>query len=71
MFEKIKVKAEQWVPGKKIDGVSVYADAAFFENGGEGVTPIFPGDWVVTTAMGQQFAVSDDMFHKFYEQVAA
>lgn len=66
-IEKVKVEAEQWVPGKKIEGVREIGTLAFLDRLGEDV-PVEPGDWIVKSPMtGEFYAVGDAIFHRIYE----
>ena len=66
---KIKVKAEQYLPGKPLVGVRVYGELAFLDRL-EGDVPVDPGDWIVTLSNGSRYVVSNPVFERLYERVA-
>lgn len=77
-------KAEQWYPGKKVQGVQGTDQNQWcgcvitgFEKFKEphihpSITEcelIKPGDWVVTNAKGKRCLVGPDIFNKIYERI--
>jgi hypothetical protein len=71
----IVIEAEQWFPGKTIDGVCAanYSDPAF--NGYyyietlEGKMIVSPGDWVITGIKGEKYPCKPAIFEATYEAV--
>lgn len=72
----IVVEADQWFPGKDIDGVFTklkkididvvvepYIDTL------EGRMKISPGDWIITGIQGEKYPCKPDIFDKTYELV--
>ena len=78
----VVIEAEQWFPGKKIDGV-VYCtkqvptfdefDSPWQAFMGiktlEGDMEVRAGDWVITGVMGEKYPCRDDIFKQTYEEV--
>jgi hypothetical protein len=69
------VEAEQWVPGRKIEGV-VESDrelGAFYAHAWietpEGTKQVSRGDWILIGAMGVKCVIDDDAFRTLYEPV--
>lgn len=68
----VVVEAEQWFPGKAVEGV--YPDARCFENNPhvytlEGPLLVSPGDWIITGVNGEKYPCKPDVFEKTYEPV--
>jgi hypothetical protein len=70
------VEAEQWWPGKHVDGV-IYpvpnhepydADKGLIETS-EGPAIIFPGDYIITDEYGDKYVCSQVIFEMMYEPV--
>jgi hypothetical protein len=74
-FRKIPliVDAEQWFPGKFVEGVE---EGEYFSDGDqyeakcktlEGTFGVSPGDWIVTGVKGERWPIKPDIFEKSYE----
>jgi hypothetical protein len=68
------VEAEQWFPGKKIEGVYLFADIQWEEPTPriktlEGISKVSPGDWIITGVNGEKYPCKSDIFEKTYEPV--
>ena len=69
----IVIEAEQWFPGKKIDGV--WGEEEF--NGKtiahivtlEGEHIVSPGDYIITGIKGEKYPCKPDIFKATYEEV--
>lgn len=64
----VTISAEQWFPGKKVQGVA--------EDGGVAVVPtleglmrVNPGDWIITGVKGERYPCRPDIFEATYERV--
>ena len=69
------VEAEQWFPGKRIDGViepdpKSMTQFAPFVNTLEGPLTVSPGDWIVTGIKGEKYPVKPDIFEMLYEPLS-
>ena len=70
----IIVEAEQWFPGRHIDGViepepmSVTQFFPFIDTL-EGPVTLMSGDWIITDPDGQKHVCKPDVFEKTYERV--
>ena len=73
-YQGITVKAEQWFPGKHVDGVVAPSPNSttqwypFVSVGDETIT-VMPGDWIVTTPIGSKYLCRKDMFEKWYRSI--
>ncbi len=68
----IVIDAEQWFPGKEIEGVSVRSPTCnpFGEiDTLEGRMFVSPGDWIITGVNGEKYPCKPDIFEKTYEIV--
>lgn len=74
----VVIEAEQWFPGKDIDGVitPVKRDCPFKpdKNIGkietlEGDMIVSPGDWVITGIKGEKYPCKPDIFEETYEKL--
>lgn len=69
----IIVHAEQWEPGKEIDGVYLEHDHIFGRlpriTTPEGILTVRPGDWIITGIHGEKYPCKPDIFDKTYEEV--
>ena len=67
----VVVEAEQWFPGKDVDGVVWYTwlDGKGRIHTLEGEMVVSPGDWVVTGVKGEKYAVKPDIFEQTYEPI--
>jgi uncharacterized protein YlzI (FlbEa/FlbD family) len=75
----IVVEAEQWFPGKEIDGV----DVLWVENPSDNLPQLYQafirtlegemrvsiGDWIITGVNGEKYPCKSDIFEKTYEKV--
>lgn len=78
----VVIEAEQWFPGKKVDGV---IEKKFVQSGHwsdrfndhadvyietlEGKLGVSPGDWIITGIQGERYPCKPDIFEKTYEPV--
>lgn len=67
----IVIEAEQWFPGKEIDGVyqCPYQPQLFRIETLEGELFVSPGDWIITGVNGEKYPCKPDIFEKTYEKV--
>ncbi len=76
----IVIEAEQWWPGKHVDGVhevvhAAGADDPTLSNGYgfihtlEGHMRVMPGDWIITGVKGERYPCKPDIFEATYEPV--
>lgn len=73
------ISAEQWWPGKMIDGV--VSDYSKCNHGTErerelphvhtleGPLLVSPGDWIITGVKGEKYPCKDDVFRATYDEV--
>jgi hypothetical protein len=64
------IEAEQWFPGKIIEGVWVekhFLDCAYIHTL-EGFVKVIAGDWIITAMDGKKHACKPDVFEKTYER---
>ena len=71
------IQAEQWFPGKRIEGVitsPVLEPTPDNPSGAygqiktlEGATTCIPGDWIITGVKGEKYPCKPDIFHATYE----
>lgn len=74
-FQKkpVVVEAEQWFPGRRIDGVEERpANGSRAKTVGvvktlEGEMIAQPGDWIITGVKGEKYPCKDDIFRQTYE----
>jgi hypothetical protein len=66
----IVIEAEQWWPGKDVDGVIGTRDGfiAFIETL-EGDLNVSPGDWIITGIAGEKYPCKPGIFEATYEPV--
>ena len=74
----IVIEAEQWFPGKKVDGVDhsvetqlmheLRADQAWIETW-EGGHVVSSGDWIITGIKGEKYPCKPDIFESTYDLV--
>ena len=69
----IVIDAEQWFPGKQVDGVctgecrpGIEVTAAHVHTL-EGPLDVVPGAWIVTGTTGERWPVRNDIFEASYE----
>lgn len=67
----IVVEAEQWFPGKNIEGVRICPDRIRMPCivTLEGNLNVSPGDWIITGINGEKYPCKPDIFDKTYEMV--
>lgn len=72
----IIIEAEQWFPGKNIDGVeseTVYVIGCpiiqYFIRTLEGKMKVTSGDWIIIGVDGERYCCNDSIFKKTYEMV--
>lgn len=72
----IVIEAEQWFPGKEIDGVETVAEIILgcpvqkcVINTLEGMMQVSPGDYVITGVNGEKYPCKPDIFEKTYDKV--
>jgi hypothetical protein len=68
----ITVMAEQWLPGKVINGVC-QCDSSKVQHlhSRTGLMLVLPGDYIVTGVRGEKYPVSSEVFSETYEEVPA
>ncbi len=71
----VVIEAEQWWPGKHVDGIeygedSEYGDPAVFIRTLEGLMEVSPGDYIITGVKGEKYPVKEHIFLETYEPVA-
>lgn len=70
----IVVEAEQWWPGKEIEGVFVIEPQtrepgwAYVKTRGGNLT-VYPGDWVIRNSEGELHLCNPDVFGAIYEEI--
>jgi hypothetical protein len=64
----VVVEVEQWLPGKKIDGVFGDEDGHFIVTL-EGMHRVSPGDYIITGVKGEKYPCKPDIFEATYEPV--
>jgi hypothetical protein len=75
----VVIEAEQWFPGKVVDGVVTEYDPEIDGVGGkppfpfirtlEGKMFVSPGDWIITGVNSEKYPCKPDIFEKTYEPV--
>lgn len=75
----VEIEAEQWWPGKFVEGVtelvhdpgdgSTVSSRAGVIDTLEGPHIVSPGDWVITGVKGEKYACKPDVFAATYEPV--
>jgi hypothetical protein len=66
----IVIEAEQWFPGKQIEGVRDLNPIRLGEiDTLEGRMHVNPGDWVITGVKGERYPCKPDIFEASYEPV--
>jgi len=69
----VVVEAEQWHPGKLVEGVCEKAHNGFMDNPHihtlEGQMEVTDGDWVIKGVKGGYYPVKNDIFLETYEKV--
>ena len=64
----IIIEAEQWFPGKVVDGVR-YEGSRPTVMTLEGPLIVSPGDWIITGVTGEKYPCKPDIFKLTYERV--
>ena len=74
------IEAEQWFPGKHVDGVEeiesgdslteVIGRIVTLEKANDGFDYVMPGDWIATGVKGEHWAIKPDVFAATYELAA-
>ncbi len=67
----IVIDAEQWFPGKEIEGVIVCPQGIQIPCiiTLEGNLRVSPGDWIITGVNGEKYPCKPDIFDKTYEML--
>lgn len=77
----VVVEAEQWFPGKEVEGVMDKAmlsevwfgakaeDGRYFIRTLEGDMIVMPGDYIITGVKGERYPCKPDIFEETYELV--
>ena len=73
----VVITAEQWFPGKTVEGVNEYTDVhgpvgergRFYVDTLEGPLRVSPGDWIITGVKGEKYPCKPDIFAATYEPV--
>lgn len=76
----VVIEAEQWFPGKPVEGVEPVSDGGVNEQGMgfeaygvvqtlEGPHIAKPGDWIITGVKGERYPCKPDIFALTYEPV--
>ncbi len=69
----VVIEAEQWFPGRPVDGVrEIETGDPFTKIVGqvdtlEGVMTVIPGDWIITGVKGEKYPCKPDIFALTYE----
>lgn len=72
----VVVEAEQWFPGKHVDGVvqigvnETTLEPVYGVHTLEGVIACSPGDYIITGVKGEKYPCKPDIFEQTYEPVA-
>ena len=62
----VVVEAEQWFPGKNIEGVFGDGDRHYIVTL-EGMVRVSSGDYIITGVNGEKYPCKPDIFEKTYE----
>jgi hypothetical protein len=70
----IVIEAEQWFPGKKIEGVftrlnHLNVEVTPYIDTLEGRMYVSEGDWIITGINGEKYPCKPDIFEKTYDAV--
>jgi len=71
----VAIDAEQWFPGKQVDGVvqigfsEITGEPVYGVHTLEGVIACATGDWIITGVNGEKYPCKPDIFEKTYEPV--
>ncbi|MDE2098437.1 MAG: hypothetical protein KGL39_14385 [Patescibacteria group bacterium] len=76
MFVKkpVVVTAEQWFPGKQIEGVinnptdNPMLSGEYYVETLEGFLRVSPGDWIITGIKGEKYPCKPDIFEATYAE---
>jgi hypothetical protein len=69
------VEAEQWYPGKNVEGVECnpidnpMTRNSYYIQTLEGLMGVSPGDFIITGIKGEKYACKPDIFEATYEPV--
>ena len=73
------IEAEQWFPGKDVEGICVEVDTGILHYPGganqphihtlEGAHLVHPGDWIMTGVTGEKYPCQNKIFRMTYEEV--
>lgn len=68
----VVIEAQQWFPGKQVDGVEKPAPNERGTGYGyidtfEGRMIVSPGDWIITGVKGEKYPCKPDIFEATYE----
>ena len=64
----VVIEAQQWFPGRPIDGVVVPGDGIPYVATLEGPFNVSPGDWIITGVRGEKYPCKPDIFEATYEK---
>ena len=64
----IVIEAEQWFPGKAVDGVRYEGSRPTIITL-EGSLIVSPGDWIITGVAGEKYPCKPDIFECTYERM--
>lgn len=67
----IVVEAEQWFPGKEVEGIETdpLAPGFAYVETLEGWLSVKPGDWIITGIKGEKYPCAAEIFELTYEKV--
>lgn len=76
----VVIEAEQWFPGKEIDGVIEVSEGGMGADGSqwpaygtiktlEGYMTVSPGDYIITGVKGEKYPCKPDIFTATYEAI--
>ena len=72
----IVIEAEQWIPGKRIEGVytrlkniNVDIDVNPYIDTLEGRMSVSTGDWIITGIAGEKYPCKDTIFQGTYDKI--
>jgi hypothetical protein len=69
--KSVIVEADQWFPGKEVDGVIAIESGAIvpYVDRGTHTVSVFPGDWVVREPQGKIYPVKPNRFVEDFEPI--
>lgn len=65
----IIITAEQWFPGKEVNGVYITPEGGAYVFTLEGEMLVSPGDWIITGSKGEIYPCKPDTFEATYVPV--